>query len=88
LTAAIKLLQAKQRKYMYQAASRAVDRALAAANDALGDSDPDEIEELRQQLSAKLREMEAAAAYVSGWRPTFTRRREAARGREVIEKVG
>jgi flagellar biosynthesis/type III secretory pathway protein FliH len=34
LTAAIKLLQAKQRKNMYQAASRAVDRALAAANDA------------------------------------------------------
>jgi hypothetical protein len=41
LTAAIKLLQAKQRKNMYQAASRAVDRALAAANDALGDDDPD-----------------------------------------------
>jgi hypothetical protein len=33
LTAAIKLLQVKQRKHMYQAASRAVDRALAAAND-------------------------------------------------------
>jgi hypothetical protein len=49
---------------MYQAASRAVDRALAAANDALGDSDPDKIEEVRQQLSAKLREMEAAAAYL------------------------
>jgi galactokinase len=66
LTAAIKLLQAKQRKNMYQAASRAVDRALAAANDALGDDDPDEIEEVRQQLSAKLREMEAAAAYLDG----------------------
>jgi hypothetical protein len=64
LTAAIKLLQAKQRKHMYQAASRAVDRALAAANDALSDNDPDEIEEVLQQLSAKLREMEAAAAYL------------------------
>jgi hypothetical protein len=49
---------------MYKAASRAVDRALAAANHALGDNDPDEIEEVRQQLSAKLREMEAAAAYL------------------------
>jgi hypothetical protein len=61
LAAAIKLLQAKQRKHMYQAASRAVDRALAAANDALADDDPDEIEEVRQQLSTKVREMEAAA---------------------------
>jgi hypothetical protein len=66
LTAAIKLLQERQRKNMYQAASRAVDRALAAANDALGDDDPDEIEEVRQQLSAKVREMEAAAAYLDG----------------------
>jgi hypothetical protein len=66
LTAAIKLLQEKQRKNMYQAASRAVDRALAAANDALGDDDPDEIEEVRQQLSAKVHEMEAAAAYLDG----------------------
>jgi hypothetical protein len=64
MAAAIKLLQARQRKHMYQAASRAVDRALAAANDALGDNDPDEIEEVRQQLSAKLREMEVAAAYL------------------------
>jgi hypothetical protein len=64
LTAAIKLLQAKQRKHMYQAASRAVDRALAAANEALGDNDPEEIEEVRQQLSAKLREMEVAVAYL------------------------
>jgi hypothetical protein len=60
----IKQLQAKQRKHMYQAASRAVDRALAAANDALADNDPDEIEEVRQQLSTKVREMEAAAAYL------------------------
>jgi hypothetical protein len=65
LAAAIKQLQAKQRKHMYQAASRAVDRALAAANDALADNDPDEIEEVRQQLSTKVREMEAAAAYLN-----------------------
>jgi hypothetical protein len=64
LTAAIKLLQARQQKNMYQAASRAVDRALAAANEAMGDNDPDEIEEVRQQLTAKMREMEAAAAYL------------------------
>jgi hypothetical protein len=64
LTAAIKLLQTKQRKHMYQAASRAVDRALAAANEAMGDNDPNEIEEVRQQLSAKLHEMEEAAAYL------------------------
>jgi hypothetical protein len=32
----------------------------------LGDDDPDEIEEVRQQLSAKVREMEAAAAYLDG----------------------
>jgi hypothetical protein len=64
LAAAIKQLQAKQRKHMYQAASRAVDRALAAANDALADNDPDEIEEVRQQLSTKVLEMEAAAAYL------------------------
>jgi hypothetical protein len=64
LTTAIRQLQAKQRKHMYQASSQAVDRALAAANDALGDNDPDEIEEVRQQLSTKVREMEAAAAYL------------------------
>jgi hypothetical protein len=49
---------------MYQAASRAVDRALAAAAEAMGDNDPDEIEEVRQQLTARLREMEAAAAHL------------------------
>jgi hypothetical protein len=64
LTAAITMLQVRQRKSMYQAASRAVDRALAAANEAMGDNDPDEIEEVRQQLSAKLHEMEEAAAYL------------------------
>jgi hypothetical protein len=64
LTAAIKVLQSRQRKHMYQAASRAVDRALSAANEAMGDDDPDEIEEVRQQLSARMREMEAAAAYL------------------------
>jgi hypothetical protein len=58
LAAAIKQLQAKQRKHMYQAASRAVDRALAAANDAFDDN------EVHQQLSTKVREMEAAAAYL------------------------
>jgi hypothetical protein len=65
LTAAIKQLEAKQRKNMYQAASQALDRALAAADDVLGDNDPDEIEEVRQQLSTKVREMEAAAAYLN-----------------------
>jgi hypothetical protein len=64
LAAAIRQLQEKQRVNMYRAASRAVDRALAAADDALGDNDPHEIEEVRQQLSAKVREMEAAAAYL------------------------
>jgi hypothetical protein len=64
LTAAITMLQVRQRKSMYQAARRAVDRALAAANEAMGDDDPEEIEEVRQQLSAKLREMEEAAAHL------------------------
>jgi hypothetical protein len=62
LAAANKQLQAKQRKHMYQAASRAAERELAAADDALGDNNPDEIEEVRQQLSAKVREMEAKSA--------------------------
>jgi hypothetical protein len=65
LAAANKQLQAKQRKHMYQAASRAAERELAAADDALGDNNPDEIEEVRQQLSAKVREMEAVAAYLN-----------------------
>jgi hypothetical protein len=64
LAAAIKQQQGKQRKNLYRAASRAVDRALAAADDALGDNDPEEIEEVRQQLSAKVREMEVVAAYL------------------------
>jgi hypothetical protein len=49
---------------MYRAASQVVDRALAAADDALGDNDPDEIKEVHQQLSTKVREMEVAAAYL------------------------
>jgi hypothetical protein len=63
LTAAITKLQVRQRKSMYQADKRAVDRALAATNEAMGD-DPEEIEEARQQLSAKMREMEEAAAHL------------------------
>jgi hypothetical protein len=66
LAAAIKQLQVRQQKNMYQAASQAVDRALAAADDAIGGNDPDEIEEVRQQLSTKVREMEAAAVYLDG----------------------
>jgi hypothetical protein len=55
---------AKQQSSKYTAASRAVDRVLTAAQDALQGNDPDEVEEVHQQLSARMREMEAAAVYL------------------------
>jgi hypothetical protein len=64
LTAAVKVLQARLHKNKYLLASQAVDRALREAKDVMTDNDPDEVEEVRQQLSARMREMEAAAVHL------------------------
>jgi hypothetical protein len=64
VAANLKALRDKQRKKQYEVAKRAVDRTVATIQQVMQDDDLEEINELYQQLSAEVREMEAAAVQI------------------------